>query len=205
MESVGRRIVHFVFDPLQPYTIQRFSRNFAALLDGSYSDLRKTDTEKLEAYCERLTEDPTTDMDINWRELETPSPFEELQLGNMNHLSFAVADSPFSKLEVQKYYPELVAIDSDGNIVARIGPSQKSDPTKKFSSLRYEDGAALRDDKLRINDDRKIMIELEDFNEPGTMLMLVVRSFDTRDAKLPTDEASYFKHAWFRLQNEDTN
>jgi hypothetical protein len=61
---------------------------------------------------------------------------------------------------------------------------------------------SFRDEKLRINDDRKVRMSLTDFSEPDCMILLLVRSFDTRGEKV-ADGA--FAHSWFRLQNEQTN
>ena len=60
----------------------------------------------------------------------------------------------------------------------------------------------FRDDKLKINDDRKVKITLSDFDEKDTMILLTVRSFEPQGKK--PDPANY-REAWFRLQNEDTN
>lgn len=56
---------------------------------------------------------------------------------------------------------------------------------------------------LKINDDRKVHINLGGIKEPGTMLMLTVRQFDVR-GKPPAKEGE-FDRAWFRLSNEETN
>jgi len=46
----------------------------------------------------------------------------------------------------------------------------------------------LRDDMLRINDDRKIKMKLDEFSEdPDAFMLLVVRSFDTRAKPFPED------------------
>lgn len=61
----------------------------------------------------------------------------------------------------------------------------------------------FRDDKLRINDDRKVRLTLSDFKDRrDMMILLTVRS---NDLKGVAADSSFFKQAWFRLQNEDTN
>lgn len=42
----------------------------------------------------------------------------------------------------------------------------------------------FRDDKLKINDDRKVKLTLSDFNHPNTMILLVVRAFDVSAEKI---------------------
>ncbi len=69
-----------------------------------------------------------------------------------------------------------------------------------FPSLKYRTG--FRDEKLRINDDRKIEMILDEFQEPGIQIIFFVKSFDLRKTKDVPENA--FKEAWFRLQNEIT-
>ena len=109
-----------------------------------------------------------------------------------------MADDPFTKLDVSKYYPEVVVVDGGGAILARICPDAQQTPD--FSSLCYT--AVKRDDKLRINDDSKVKIRLDQFGDSDTMILLLVRSRDTR--REPIDD-KVLKNSWFRLQNEDTN
>jgi hypothetical protein len=102
------------------------------------------------------------------------------------------------KLDVAKYYPEAVVVNGKGEIVARINPT--CDSCETFPGLSYLD--SFRDEKLRINDDRKVRMNLADFIDPACMILLLVKSFDTRAAKV-TESA--FAHSWFRFQNEQTN
>lgn len=61
----------------------------------------------------------------------------------------------------------------------------------------------FRDDKLKINDDRKIRMDLEALRGPSVMIVCTVKTFDLRKEKGLKEGA--FDNAWFRLQNEDTN
>ena len=83
-------------------------------------------------------------------------------------------------------------------MLATINPTLKSND--KFGHSMFCDN--FRDDKLKINDDRKVKITLSDFDEKDTMILLTVRSFEPQGKK--PDPANY-REAWFRLQNEDTN
>lgn len=59
----------------------------------------------------------------------------------------------------------------------------------------------FRDDRLKINDDRKVKLTLSDFKDQhNMMILLTVRQ---NEVKGVAPEA--FNEAWFRLQNEDTN
>lgn len=60
----------------------------------------------------------------------------------------------------------------------------------------------FRDPALKINDDKKIQIQLNAFKEPGVNIFLLVREFDTTGK--PVKEGD-FDRAWFRLSNEETN
>ena len=124
-----------------------------------------------------------------------PNPFFELELKSLNRLAFAVADNPFMKTDTAKYYPEVHIIDSEGNLQASIGPRNRTDA--HFAASLYTEG--FRDDNLKINDDRKVKLTLNDFTKDGMMLLLTVRCYDVKKT------TANFSDAWFRLQNEDTN
>jgi len=65
------------------------------MFDGSLEAHRSSETEKFDAVVDRVTDDPTWEVTGNeWCELGE-SPFWELSLGNINNISFAVADNPF--------------------------------------------------------------------------------------------------------------
>ena len=93
----------------------------------------------------------------------------------MTRLSFSTADDPFYKASIGKYYPECVVFDSKGNELARINPKNKK--SEEFNLTYLED---FRDPALKINDDKKIQISLGAIKEPGTMILLTIREFDTR-------------------------
>ena len=74
-------------------------------------------------------------------------------------MAFAVADNPFLKTDVARYFPEIHVITADGTVAASIGPKNKS--CAKYGSSVYTEG--FRDDRLKINDDRKVKLTLSDF------------------------------------------
>ena len=57
--------------------------------------------------------------------------------------------------------------------------------------------------KIRINDDRKIEMQLSDFNDPTIQIIFFVKTFDLRKEK-DLHETMY-DDAWYRLQNEQTS
>lgn len=126
-------------------------------------------------------------------------PYFQCELtGGINRLAFSTADDPFFKTTVSKYYPEAVVVSPEGNILARVNPTDRGSAEY---SLTYQDDC--RDPVLKINDDRKVQILLGAIKEPGTMIMLLVREFDPT-GKPPAKEGE-FDRAWFRLANEETN
>lgn len=126
-------------------------------------------------------------------------PFFHCELtGGMNRLSFSTADDPFYKTSVAKYYPECVIVGKDGQIVAKVNPNEKKNADYAMS---YSDD--IRDPVLKINDDRKIQIQIGAIKEPGTMILLLVREFDNTGK--PAAKEGEFDRAWFRLSNEETN
>lgn len=98
-----------------------------------------------------------------------------------------------------KYYPEVHIISGQGEVLATINPDTKADD--RYGALEYCEG--FRDEKLKINDDRKVKFTLSDFaNKEDTIIVLTVRTNDLKKEKI---DPSVHSKAWFRLQNEDTN
>ena len=196
IESADRRIVHFIFSPGQTPTMSPFTVKLTKLLEGfeTLQEFEKDQAEKFDAYIAGITAEEPDLVDPIVRE---PSPFEELELKSLHRLAFAVADNPFMKTDIAKYYPEIHVVLADGTLAATISPSNKSDAI--FGSSYYMDN--FRDDHLKINDDRKVRLTLSDFKDRrDMMILLTVRMNDAKGA-----EKGAFDQAWYRLQNEDTN
>ena len=85
-----------------------------------------------------------------------------------------------------------MVLNGKGEILARINPDCLS--SQEFSGLCFMD--SFRDDKLKINDDRKVRMNLADFTDAACSILLFVRTFDTRGKKVAEDA---FAHSWFRL------
>lgn len=114
----------------------------------------------------------------------------------MHRLCFSTADDPFYKSTVSKYFPECMVLDEDGKVLSVISADNRKD--EQFQMTYLDD---FRDPALKINDDKKIQIQLGAIQKPGTSILLIVKETE------PTGKVSedHFKRAWFRLSNEETN
>ena len=74
--------------------------------------------------------------------------------GNLSRLAFATADDPFYSSTVSRYYPEAFVFDKTGKLITRVGPNDKHGD----NAMSYLDD--FRDKRLKINDDRKIQIQI---------------------------------------------
>lgn len=125
------------------------------------------------------------------------NPFTEFELSTMQRISFSVADDPFLKNEVAKYYPQIYVFNEGGDVISEVSAHNRRDA--KHGIEYMED---FRDAKVKINDDRKIKITLPEIKDSNAMILLTVRTFDLRKETVAPGQ---YDKAWFRLQNEDTN
>lgn len=189
IESVDRRIVHFIFNPGHASKMTPFTRKFIKLCEGK-EVLEEFEKEQAQAFDEYIEAISKEEEDITDPIVLGPNPFYELELKCLHRLAFAVADNPFMKTDMAKYYPEVHVVLADGTIMATISPSNKNDAN--FGNSFYMDN--FRDDHLKINDDRKVRLTLSDFKDRrDMMILLTVRMNDTKADK------STFSQAWFRL------
>ena len=176
IESADKRIVHFIFNPLQPVPISPFTRKFEKLLDGSLEEFEREEHEKFDIYVDKL-QDETLEEGETHPVVYGDNPFMELELNTLKRLSFAVADNPFFKTDIVKYYPECHVISEDGEILATVNPNAREH--EEFCGLRYCEN--FRDERMKMNDDRKVKLTLSDFNNKGAMILLTVRTNDIRN------------------------
>ena len=176
IESSDRRIVHFVFDSGIQSRESPYARKLRLMLSGELEEFEKEEHEAVENYLEKLIEEQLEDTE-RWPVIMSPSHNVELELRQIESLSFGVADNPFFKLEPEKYYPEAIILSDDGEILAHINNTQTQ--CAAFPSLHYKQ--KFRDDRMRINDDRKITWNFADFKDRQSVhIILLVRSFDLR-------------------------
>jgi hypothetical protein len=69
-----------------------------------------------------------------------------------------VADDPFFKSIRARYYPEVVVMNISGKVKARVNPNTRKYVRKGRDALVFEDD--FREPKLKINDDRRVQINL---------------------------------------------
>jgi hypothetical protein len=165
-------------------------------LDGTLESLAEVEKKAFEEYIEKMKSEELEENEQNPIKLED-SPYFSFVLEGLNRICFSTADNPFYKMSVSKYYPEVVVMDADGNIKATINPKCRKDEALQ---LRYNDD--FRDNALKINDDKKIMMGLSALKKPGTSIFLLVRENDLTGK--PVKEGD-FDRAWFRVSNDDTN
>ena len=153
-----------------------FTQKFSQLMEGAA--VLKEAEEDFQRACDDYVEkienenlDPEQDM---WPVKYDETKFYELELKDLQRLSFAVADNPFVKADIEKFYPEIHIISGEGKVLATINPSFKNN--EKFKASMFCEN--FRDDKLKINDDRKVNLTLSDFQDKDTMILLTVRSFE---------------------------
>ena len=200
IESKSRRVVHFMFKPCGTNKISPFARKLKLMAEGELEEFEREERERVETYLDKLVEEqledherfPTTFID---------NPYFDLELNSINHISFAVADNPFYKTQVDKYYPEALVLSDSGEIIAHLGGGKPNSQIVDYPSLRYRQN--FRDDKMRVNDDRKIEAKLSEFTQPGTQIIFMIRTNDLRQERNIPENT--YDSAWFRLQNEQTS
>jgi hypothetical protein len=92
-----------------------------------------------------------------------PIQFDDLKYFNfemtgLNNIAFQVADDPFFKSQKARYYPEVVVCNIKGQVKARVNPFSRKYTRQGKDALFFEDD--FREPKLKINDDRRIQINL---------------------------------------------
>jgi len=95
------------------------ARKFQLLMDGKLEEFEREEHEKFEQYLDKFIDDA---LDEGERcPIEFPeNHFYELELNQISYASFAVADNPFFKNEIAKYYPEAIVLNQQGDIITYI-------------------------------------------------------------------------------------
>lgn len=192
--------MHFLLDTKVACKELPFSRKYKRVQENSTEDLEKKDEEEREAFAgflERLESETVEEGETN------PVVYDDAiypiyNISCFKKLAFATADNPFYKPERNKYYPEVVIADNDGTVVARMNPFSAKENTEYGLSF-FDD---FRDSKLKMNDDKKIRLDLAKVWSEQVTVFFLVKTFDL-SASPPTE--GEFGRAMFRLLNEDTN
>jgi len=110
----------------------------------------------------------------------------------MGKVSLASADDPFFFMQgCEKYIPQVVLIDKNGEILDTVDNNNRRSNT--YGCEYLED---IRDNKLKINDDRKIVVNLGKLVDKVATVLLYIDS---------SDQSGDFSRARYRLLVEDTN
>ena len=124
--------------------------------------------------------------------VEQESDYFTLDVTAMGKVSLATADDPYYLTQgVEKYIPQVVFLDKNGDVVETVDNTNKRSNT--FGSEFMDD---IRDNKLKINDDRKVVINLNKLQGQITNVLLFIDS---------TETTGDFSRAQYRLLVEDTN
>ena len=76
----------------------------------------------------------------------------------MSRIAFQVADDPFFKSARARFFPEVVVMNMKGEIKAVVNSSNRKYIRNGQEALNFEED--FREPKLKINDDRKVDINL---------------------------------------------
>ena len=170
-------------------------------MEGRLEEFEKDEHERFEQYLDKFIDDTLEESESYPVEFQD-NHFYDVELNSISNVSFAVADNPFFKNEIAKYYPEAIVLNAQGEILTYIQPFEFNEDgfvaqgfENPFPGLRYRSN--FRDDKIRVNDDRKIELVLDEFTEPGTQIIFFVKSFDLRKTQGIPEKA--FDEAWFRF------
>jgi hypothetical protein len=214
--------------------VSPFSRKYQRFLEGSLAAFEAEEGERFSEYIQSIEGEAIEGGNAEWNVLKHnpivfgESPFFSMDLGSLSRLAFQVADDPFYKSLKSKFYPEVILVNLRGQVKARVGPSHTSSSsstsyTKKghgLPALSYEDD--IREAKLKVNDDRRVNINLAALMSKGAgsrsgsaltdggqarmkgkMLLLTVKASEEMRGK--KDSAGEFDRAWYRLVNADTS
>ena len=134
-----------------------FARRYTQFVASNLDELKAAEAAEKENFAKYVEEiaggegEPGEGEPNPMAEKEMPEEYFQCSLtGNMTKLSFSTADDPFYKQSAARYYPEALVFNKHGELLSRVGPSNKSDGT----ALHYFDD--FRDKKLKINDDKKV-------------------------------------------------
>lgn len=167
IESTSSRTVHFVFDHGFRPRVSPFSRKYQRFLEGSLGQFEAEEAERFAEYIQNIEAEALEGGNAEWNVLRHnpvvfgESPFFSFDLGSLSRLAFQVADDPFYKSLKSKFYPEVVLVNLQGKVKARVSPAAAPHYTKKgqtVPALKFEDD--IREAKLKVNDDRRVNINL---------------------------------------------
>ena len=82
-------------------------------------NFEKQEAEKFEEYVNAIQQEDENPINPI---VYPKNEFYEIELKSLHRLAFAVADNPFMKTDLAKYYPEIHVVQADGVVVTTISP-----------------------------------------------------------------------------------
>lgn len=153
-----------MFDPKVKVKIAPFTRKYLRFIEGNLGQFENDEKEKFENYIQAIEGESIEGGNDEYNVLKyNPIVFENMplfhfELTNLNTVTFQVADDPFFKSIRCRYYPEVVVMNISGKVKARVNPTTRKYIRKGCDALVFEDD--FREPKLKINDDRRVQINL---------------------------------------------
>ena len=155
IESIDKRVVHFLFNPTVQAKISPWARKYGQYKEGTMQEIESKEKEAFDSYVENIINETLEEGQENPIKYgDWPEDLFHCEItGGITKLAFSTADDPFYKTSIPKHYPEAVVFGKDGKQLAKVNPDCRQD---NACGLTYQDD--VRDPVLKINDDKKIQI-----------------------------------------------
>ena len=88
-------------------------------MEDKLQEFENEEHEKFDEYLQQFIDESLTGEE-SYPVVFGPNPYQDLELNSINHIGFSVADNPFFKMLNEKYYPEVIVINGEGAILARL-------------------------------------------------------------------------------------
>ena len=166
IENPEQRNVHFMFKAPFPKNESEFSIRLRLLLNKKLDEYMEYQTEVIEEYLRKIRDDEVDDLGpCPIREI--PLEGVELDLSQFRQLSLACSDDPFFEKSTNehKFSPSVVFVNDAGE---RVGECSE---TEKYAAAEFIGNC--RDNKLKMNDDRKVVLRISALNDIQMVLLFV--------------------------------
>lgn len=212
IENPTKRIIHFTFNVPFPLLLNEFSKRLPLLFNKGLEQYVEEYNVRINEYVEKIKNDELEEGE----ESGTPYPIEKedttlktIDISSITKLSLSTADDPFFNLpqEHKKYFPQMIVYDKEGDVLETVdeslvhheeGGEVQIDTTINGSTFN----PYCRDNKLKINDDRKATISLNKLENKAQQVLFFIR---TKNVDSKSIGANEFDRATFRLLNDETN
>jgi len=151
IEHPQKRVVHFFFKAAFPWFETEFTIRLKLLLKNQYDHYIQRQAEKMEEYILKIQNDELDDLP-KCPIKQIYSDLVEFDISHVWQFAFATSDDPYYEKpqNLQKYFPEAVLFDDQGNVLTTLN---RQNPDKIGNYI-----SDCRDNKIEINDDRKLVI-----------------------------------------------